>query len=193
MSPSPAFRSPPSTIAPEPVVPMPHRLSNDLEFQRGYRQLWSMTRSLATRPLELGFHASLTRFEPGDPGTLPCSWTSDRRSATLHYRVLNNLSPIANKLFLFAEPMADREQRGTKRPSAQERMERLKKAAKTGDRGKGIAESSSTAPPSKAVAPPSNRAVAAPLSRMVVPPSAPVTRLSVGSRHVPGIRGKIIV
>ena len=76
--------------------------------------------------------------------------------------------------------MADREQRGTKRPSDQERMERLNKAAKTGDRGKGIARSSSTAP-SKAVAPPSSRAAAAPPSRTVAPPPAPASRPP--SRH----------
>ena len=50
--------------------------------------------------------------------------------------------------------MVDRGQRETKRPNDQERMERLKKASKTGNRGKGIAESSTVALPRKVVAPP---------------------------------------
>ena len=79
-------------------------------------------------------------------------------------------------------------------------MEQLKKAAKTGDRGKGIAGSSSIAPPSKPVALPPGRTVAAPLSRVVAAPRAGLLRLrqlrlsvtQAGPRHVPGLQGRII-
>ena len=68
--------------------------------------------------------------------------------------------PCTHRLVLFAEPMADRERCGSKRPSLEESMARLQKYARLG-KGKG-----------KAIAQPSGAAVPPVAPARVPPPSA---------------------
>ncbi|GMN65245.1 hypothetical protein TIFTF001_034318 [Ficus carica] len=76
--------------------------------------------------------------------------------------------------FLFVEPMADR--RGTKRPTKEDRRERL---AKMANLGKGKGKAGTFAPPSRNVAPPITRATPAPpapaIGTAATPTPAPQT------------------
>ncbi|GMN21214.1 hypothetical protein TIFTF001_047250 [Ficus carica] len=128
-----------------------------------------------------------------DTATTP-DWSGDPRGAPeamVHDQQFGDLSPgtwgprvadedldlVIRGLFparglRIEEPMADCQSRGTKRPSEEERRDRLQKMARLG-KGKGKAGTSAEATPSRGVMPPT-----VPFIDVAVPPAAPASQVA---------------
>ncbi|GMN19424.1 hypothetical protein TIFTF001_042873 [Ficus carica] len=119
--------------------------------------------------------AEVVSDQPGD--TSPGSWGPRIADEDLNL-VIRRLSPVRGqrpaRRLRIEEPMADR--RGTKRPTDEDRRERL---AKMANLGKGKGKVGTSAPPSRNVAPSATRQVPVPpVSTIAAPAPTPVSQTS---------------